>query len=191
MQKTLYLFTLIIFTIGCSTNENNLIDIEKKTKQKRDKYTYTIDSIINLAKDIDNNQNLLCKIMSPDSIAPFTVCYDKEKLVKITETRFPFQNYIDSSYKSKIVPLKNIYFINEEYVLIIHPKFEVANDYHDKWDWYKIVLKNNKIIHYSSIKYNNNVGFVKETTGQYKSAKKFYPIYINQLKQKYKTTNKT
>lgn len=169
-------------------NEKDLILFEKKIKNSTD---LSLDSLIKLAKEIENDLPLNCEVDSKIVIRPTTVCYLNDEIKKITETRN--LNYLsyDSISKAKIVTHRIIYLINNEYSLVLHPNFDSPLAINDKWNWSKVIIKNNEVIKYKTQDFKNHKGiFLNKKSLQFTNAQKYYPIKIEHLLNNYKKQSK-
>lgn len=190
--KHFKIYFILFVLLSCNNQKENhsyngvdLIKLEKEIKVDTD---LSLDSLIELAKEVENELSLECEVDSKIVTRPTTVCYLDNEVKKITETR---NLSFDTTSKAKIVTYRIIYLINNEYSLVLHPIFESPEAILDKWNWNKVIIKNNKVIQYKTQDYKNHKGiFLSKKSSQFTNAQNYYPIRIEHLLNKYKKQSK-
>jgi hypothetical protein len=151
----------------------------------------SLDSIIKLAKEIEYKLPINCEIDSTIVQYPTTICYLNNEIKKIIETRHLDYTSFDTISKSKTVTHRIIYLINNQYSLVLHPIFESPEIIIDKWNWNKIVIKNDEVIQYKTKDFNNHKGaFLSKKSSRFINAQNYYPIRIERLLNKYNKQSK-
>lgn len=190
--KHFKIYFILFLLLSCNDQKENhsyngvdLIKLEKEIKVDSE---LSLDSLINLAKEVDNELSLNCEIDSKIVTSPTTVCYLDNEIKKITETR---NLSFDTTSKARIVIHRIIYLINNEYSLVLHPIFESPETILDKWNWSKVIIKNNEVIQYKAQDYKNHKEiFLSKKSSRFTNAQNYYPIKIEFLLNKYNKQSK-
>lgn len=171
------LLSFLLILCGCS--EASKPSPHKKTNPKEKAIKeLTFDEAIQMAKEIDQHPDKECYWDKKPFDLP-TECFINDRLVHSIEYTLALINDPDTTAYYGYIPRREFFFINEEYTVIIHSVFNNPTALENKWDWFKMVFKQEQLMYYKYYKHDSyGDHFIDSTSTMFKNADKNTPVFI-------------